>query len=79
MPPSTSTRPPARPSTTDDLALLKFGERMILQIMFGEESITKKGDAYESLVARRQQQRNLRAELAENAPASSTPTTPASA
>ncbi len=52
----------------DDLALLKFGERMILQIMFGEESITKKGDAYESLVARREQQRKLRAELEESEP-----------
>ena len=38
---------------TDDLALLKFGERMILQIMFGEETIKKQADAYDALVARR--------------------------
>jgi Fe-S-cluster containining protein len=47
---------------TDDLALLKFGERMILQIMFGEETIKKKNDAYDALIARRQEQQKLREE-----------------
>ena len=47
----------------DDIALLKFGERMILQIMFGEETIKKRADAYDALVARRQQQRELREEM----------------
>jgi uncharacterized protein len=48
---------------TDDLALLKFGEQMIRQVMFGEETISKKGDAYESLVARRKEHRQLREEM----------------
>jgi Fe-S-cluster containining protein len=47
----------------DDLALLKFGERMILQIMFGEESIKKRADAYDALKARRQQQKELLDEI----------------
>jgi hypothetical protein len=51
---------------TDDLALLKFGERMILQIMFGEETIKKKVDAYDALVARRQEQKELREELGDD-------------
>jgi len=51
---------------TDDLALLKFGERMILQIMFGEESIKKKADACDALVARRQEQNKLREELGDD-------------
>ncbi|MGD8672202.1 MAG: YkgJ family cysteine cluster protein [Thiogranum sp.] len=51
---------------TDDLALLKFGERMILQIMFGEESIKKKADAYDALVARREEQKALREELGDD-------------
>ena len=50
---------------TDDLALLKFGEQMILQIMFGEETIKKKNDALDALVARRQEQRALREEFEE--------------
>jgi hypothetical protein len=48
---------------TDDLALLKFGEQMIRQIMFGEETIRKKDDAYDALKARRQEQRKLREEM----------------
>ena len=52
---------------TDDLALLKFGERMVLQIMFGEETIAKKPDAYEALVARRQEQQALREEMEQDA------------
>jgi len=48
---------------TNDLALLKFGEQMIRQVMFGEETIGKKGDAYESLVARRKEHRQLREEM----------------
>jgi Fe-S-cluster containining protein len=47
----------------DDMALLKFGERLILQIMFGEETIKRKDDALDSLVARRQEQRKLREEF----------------
>ena len=47
----------------DDLALLRFGDRMIRQVMFAEETIEKKGDAYDQLVARRQQQVELRAEM----------------
>ena len=38
---------------TDDLALLRFGDRMIRQIMFGEESIARKPDALEKHLARR--------------------------
>jgi Fe-S-cluster containining protein len=48
---------------SDDLALLKFGEQMIRQIMFGEESIARKNDAYDALVARREEQRKLREEM----------------
>jgi Fe-S-cluster containining protein len=47
----------------DDLALLKFGEQMIRQVMFGEESIQRKADAYEQLKARRKEQAMLREEL----------------
>lgn len=48
---------------TDDLALLKFGERMIRQVMFGEETIDRRPDACEALVARRREQRELRGEM----------------
>lgn len=44
----------------DDLALLKFGERMILQIMFGEESIPRKADAEEKRVQMRKEAQALR-------------------
>jgi len=37
----------------DDLALLEFGDRMIRQIMYGEETIALKGDALEQHLARR--------------------------
>ena len=47
----------------DDLALLKFGEQMLRQIMFGEETIKKKDNAYDALLARREEQRTLREEL----------------
>jgi hypothetical protein len=53
---------------TDDMALLKFGEQMILQIMFGEESIKRKSDAYDALVTRRQEQGKLREELDDEGP-----------
>jgi hypothetical protein len=36
---------------------------MILQIMFGEESIKKRADAYDALKARRQQQKELLDEI----------------
>ncbi len=49
----------------DDVALLKFGERMILQIMFGEESIPRRADAFEKRIQRRKEAEQLRAE-AEN-------------
>jgi Fe-S-cluster containining protein len=48
----------------DDLALLKFSDRFIRQVMFGEESIPRKADAYEQLVARRKEQEKLREEMA---------------
>lgn len=48
---------------TDDLALLKFGEQMIRQIMFGEQTIRKKDNAYDALKALRQQQQKLSEEI----------------
>ena len=47
----------------DDLELMRFGDRMIRQIMFGEETIAKKDDAYDQLVSRREEQRRIRDEL----------------
>ena len=38
---------------SDDMALLRFGDRMIRQIMYGEETIALKGDALEQHLARR--------------------------
>jgi Fe-S-cluster containining protein len=38
---------------TDDMALLRFGDRMIRQIMYGEETIALKPDALEQHLARR--------------------------
>jgi len=38
---------------TDDMALLRFGDRMIRQIMYGEETIALKGDALQQHLARR--------------------------
>jgi len=38
---------------TDDMALLRFGDRMIRQIMYGEETIALKADALEQHLARR--------------------------
>jgi Fe-S-cluster containining protein len=38
---------------TDDLALLHFGDRMIRQLMFGEETIPRRPDALEKHLARR--------------------------
>ena len=38
---------------TDDMALMRFGDRMIRQIMYGEESIALKSDALEQHLARR--------------------------
>ena len=49
----------------DDVALLDFGVRMIKQIMFGEESITRKADAYDQHIARRKEAARLRAEAEE--------------
>ena len=37
----------------DDMALLRFGDRMIRQIMYGEETIALRGDALEQHLARR--------------------------
>jgi Fe-S-cluster containining protein len=42
----------------DDLALLRFGDRMIRQIMFGEESIPRKPDALRRHLARRRQRQS---------------------
>jgi len=47
----------------DDLALLKFGDRMIRQVMYGEETIEKKTDAVDRLVERREEQGALRDEM----------------
>jgi Fe-S-cluster containining protein len=47
----------------DDVELLNFGVRMIKQIMFGEETIARRPDAYEKHVARRSESQQLRAEL----------------
>ena len=38
---------------TDDMALLRFGDRMIRQIMYGEETITLRSDALDQHLARR--------------------------
>jgi hypothetical protein len=38
---------------TDDIALLRFGDRMIRQIMYGEETIALRGDALEQHLSRR--------------------------
>jgi len=38
---------------SDDMALLRFGDRMIRQIMYGEETIALRGDALEQHLARR--------------------------
>jgi Fe-S-cluster containining protein len=46
----------------DDLALLKFGDRMVRQIMFGEESIPRRGDALERHLERKKEAERLRAE-----------------
>ena len=44
----------------DDLELMRFGDRMIRQIMFGEETLAKKDDAYDQLLSRREEQRQIR-------------------
>jgi Fe-S-cluster containining protein len=49
----------------DDVELLRFGVRMIKQIMFGEETIPRKADAYQQHVARRKEAEQLRAEAEE--------------
>jgi len=38
---------------SDDMALLRFGDRMIRQIMYGEKSIDLKADALDQHLARR--------------------------
>ena len=43
---------------SDDLALLGFGDRMIRQIMYGEETIPLKRDALEQHLARRGKESN---------------------
>ena len=49
----------------DDVALLDFGVAMIKQIMFGEETIPRKVDAYDQHIARRKEAAQLRAEAEE--------------
>lgn len=39
----------------DDLALLKFGYRFLLQVLFGEESIAMNGDALDNRLRRKQE------------------------
>jgi Fe-S-cluster containining protein len=50
----------------DDLALLKFGDRLIRQVMFAEESIPRRADAYEKLVERRREAAKLREEMGDD-------------
>jgi len=50
----------------DDLALLRFGDRMIRQVMFAEETIEKKTDAEDRLIERRKEQKVLREEMGTN-------------
>ena len=53
----------------DDLALLKFSDRFIRQVMFGEESIDRHGDAEQKHIQRRKESRELREQdEAENPP-----------
>ncbi len=47
----------------DDLALLRFGDRMIRQVMFAEETIEKTSDAYEKLADRRVEARKFSEEF----------------
>ena len=54
----------------DDLELLKFGDRLIRQVMFGEETIARKADAYDQLVNRRNEQARIRQELEAEDPTS---------
>ncbi|HFD81261.1 MAG TPA: YkgJ family cysteine cluster protein [Gammaproteobacteria bacterium] len=44
----------------DDLALMKFADRFIRQVMFGEETIERHPDAFEKHVRRREEARKLR-------------------
>ncbi|HHJ14095.1 MAG TPA: YkgJ family cysteine cluster protein [Gammaproteobacteria bacterium] len=53
----------------DDVELLKFGERMILQVMFGEESIPRRADALARREQRRREAEAIRAELDDDNPA----------
>ena len=55
----------------DDIALMKFSDRFIRQVMFGEASIDVHDDAMEKHVQRRKEAEVLRTEAeAENPPAS---------
>ncbi len=47
----------------DELELMRFGDRMIRQIMFGEETITRKDDAHDQLLVRRDEQSRIRGEM----------------
>jgi len=50
----------------DDLELMKFGDRMVRQIMYGEESIPRKKDALETHLQRRGKYRENNMENQEN-------------
>jgi hypothetical protein len=53
----------------DDMALMKFSDRFIRQVMFGEESIDTHDDAMEKHIQRRKEAEALRKEAeAENPP-----------
>jgi len=53
----------------DDMALMKFSDRFLRQVMFGEESIERHADAEQKHVERRKETRQLREEAeAENPP-----------
>lgn len=47
----------------DELELMRFGDRIIRQIMFGEATIAKKDDAHEQMLARRDEQSRIRSEM----------------
>ncbi len=55
----------------DDMALMKFSDRFVRQVMFGEESIPRHDDALEKHLKRRQEVQRLREELGEEGSADS--------
>ena len=52
---------------TDDIALMEFGDRMVRQIMYAEETIPLKQDAIETHLANRGKYRESEKQLADDA------------